>query len=83
MAKDFSWNLTGEVWGDASAALGITHRKGIGKTRHIQTGFLWIQQIAAEQRLKFAKVLGKVNPADVFTKYLDEATSVTYTKRLG
>ena len=43
MAKDFHWNLRGEVWGDASAALGIINRKGLGKTRHIQTGLLWIQ----------------------------------------
>ena len=27
MAKDFAWNLRGEVWGDASAALGIINRK--------------------------------------------------------
>ena len=62
VGKDFKWDLVGEVHGDASAALGIIHRKGLGKTRHIDTGFLWIQQIVAEQRLKFAKVLGKNNP---------------------
>ena len=45
MAKDFQWELQGEVWGDASAALGIINRKGLGKTRHIQTGLLWVQQI--------------------------------------
>ena len=62
MAKDFEWHLKGEVHGDASAALGIINRKGLGKTRHIQTGLLWIQQTAAEQRLKFEKVLGKEIP---------------------
>ena len=54
MAMDFEWRMKGEVHGDASAALGIIHRKGLGKTRHIQTGLLWIQQIAAEQRLQFS-----------------------------
>ena len=38
MAKNLGWNLKGEVWGDASAALGIIQRKGLGKTTHIQTG---------------------------------------------
>ena len=70
-------------WGDASAALGIIKRRGLGKTRHIHTGLLWIQQIAAEQRLKFSKVLGTNNPADLFTKYLDEKTNNHLTGNLG
>ena len=58
MAKDLGWSLKSEVRGDAGAALGIIHRKGLGLTRHIQTGYPWIQQTAAEQGLKFHKVLG-------------------------
>ena len=50
--------MTGKVLGDASAALGIIHRKGLSRTRHIDTGLLWIQQAAAERRLEYAKVLG-------------------------
>ena len=83
MCKDFGWDLNGEVWGDANAALGIINRTGLGKTRHIQTGLLWIQQIAASQRFKFGKVLGTNNPADLFTKYLDEKTCTHHTTNLG
>ena len=79
MMKDLGYQVSGEIWSDASAALGIIHRTGLGKTRHIDTGLLWIQQTAAEQRLKFQKVLGKNNPADLFTKYLDQATSENHT----
>ena len=43
MMKDFGWDATGQVLGDASAALGIIHRKGLGRTRRIDTGFLGIQ----------------------------------------
>ena len=57
MLKDLSWTLEGKVYGDASAALGIIHRIGLGKTRHIDTSLLWIQQTAAERHLTFAKVL--------------------------
>ena len=70
MMKDFGWTATGQVLGDASAALGIIHRKGLGRTRHIDTGFLWIQQTAAEKRLSYGKVLGTDNPADLLTKHL-------------
>ena len=64
MMRDMGYSVSGEIWSDASAALGIIHRTGLGKTRHIDTGLLWIQQTAAEQRLRFQKVLGKNNPAE-------------------
>ena len=82
LLRDLGYTARGEIWGDASAALGILHRKGLGKTRHIQTGLLWIQQIAAEQQSKYLKELGRENPADLFTKYLDVATSDVHARKL-
>ena len=61
VASDMGMKLSGQVWGDASAALGIIKRKGLGRTRHIDTGLLWIQQTAAEKRLTYHKVLGSVD----------------------
>ena len=46
---DFGYEATGEALGDASAALGVINRRGLGRTRHIDTGLLWIQQTAAEK----------------------------------
>ena len=63
--------------------MGIINRTGLGKTRHIQTGLLWIQQVSASQRLKFGKVLGTNNPADLFTKYLAEKTCLHHTRNFG
>ena len=83
MLKDLNWNMTGRVYGDASALLGIIKRTGLGKTRHIDTGLLWIQQTAAERHLTFNKALGRENPADLFTKYLDANTSETHVKTLN
>ena len=71
IAKDLGIALDGEVWGDASAALGIMKRRGVGKTRHIDIGLLLIQEVAAEKRLRFGEVLGRDNPADLFTKHRD------------
>ena len=82
VCNDLGWRLRGEVWGDASVALGIIHRQGLGKTRHIDIGCLWVQQVAAQQRLQFQKVFGKENPADLFTKYLDEKTNKLHTSKL-
>ena len=40
--KDYGVKIRGQVPGDASAALGIINRQGLGRTRHIDTGLLWI-----------------------------------------
>ena len=82
MLKEFGINANGMVWGDASAALGIIHRKGLGRTRHIDTGLLWIQQTAAEKILEYAKFLGFENPADLLTKYLNAEFIVRHCKKL-
>ena len=63
--------------------MGIINRRKLGKTRHIDTGHLWIQEIAAKERLKFKKVLGKDNPADLYTKYLDEKTNKHHVENLA
>ena len=39
--------------------------------------------MAAKGRLKFQKVLGRDNPADLFTKYLDERTSSHHLENLA
>ena len=83
LLQDLGHSARGEVWGDASAALGIIDRRGLGKTRHIEIGFLWVQQTAADQRLKYYKVLGKENPADLYTKSFDAATSNLHVKKFG
>ena len=69
-AKDLGFEVRPSVHTDASAALGIAQRRGLGKLRHIQTQALWIQQAHAEKRLGFHKVPGVDNPADALTKHL-------------
>ena len=83
MGTDMQYQFGGKIWGDASVALGIIHRRGLGRTRHIDTSLLWVQQVAAEKRLAFAKVLGKDNPADLFTKHLDSRTSDKHVNRVN
>ena len=81
--RDYGISLRGQVFGDASAALGIISRKGLGRTRHIDTGLLWVQETAATKRLEFLKVLGVLNPADLMTKYFSRERSVGHYQRLS
>ena len=70
MYKDFGTHMNGVVLGDASAALAIVARRGLGKLRHLDTNYLWIQEKAAKCDLNFKKVAGVDNGADLFTKTL-------------
>ena len=43
LMKDWGKDTEGEVFVDPSAAIGVVHRKGNGKLRHVRVGLLWIQ----------------------------------------
>ena len=45
-------------------------RRGLGKLRHLDTNYLWIQEKAAEVDLNFKRVAGVDIGADLFTKIL-------------
>ena len=55
---------------DSSAARGIIHRAGLGKLRHLETGYLWLQAAVKAKKLQVRKVLGTENPADLLTTHL-------------
>jgi hypothetical protein len=68
--QDWGVQVGGAIKSDASAALGIIQRQGLGKVRHIDCSYLYIQQISAERVLTFSKIRGARNPADMCTKGL-------------
>ena len=74
LAADFGVELGAWMWVDASAAIGIARRKGLGKVRHVETQSLWVQDAIREKRMTLNKVDGKDNPSDIFTKFLDVQT---------
>ena len=65
---DYGLSCSVTIESDSSAAKGTVNRVGLGKARHIQTRFLWLQERVAENHLKVQHVPGKLNRADVLTK---------------
>ena len=59
------------VYADASAALGIAERRGVGSVRHLDTRMLWVQEQLIKELVEYQKVAGSLNPADMGTKHLD------------
>ena len=63
--------LTVTVHADASAAIGIAQRRGVGKVRHIEVHQLWLQDRVSRGDLRIRKVDGNKNPADALTKHVE------------
>ena len=82
-AKDMGILIGASVYADASAALGIIKRRGIGKLRHIRTQSLWLQEAHATKRLSFEKIDGSRNPSDLLTKHLSEILMDRHMKVIG
>ena len=57
-----------KVHSNATAAIGIARRRGLGKLRHLDCEDLWIQQKVRNKEIQRLKVLGSENPADILTK---------------
>ena len=68
---------------DATAAIGMCRRKGLGKVRHLSVADLWIQDKLKNKELAIEKVLGIENPADLLTKYLDGVAQDGHIARLN
>jgi hypothetical protein len=83
VARDLGVELQPEVHADSSAAIGICHRCGIGKVRHLAVAQLWVQDLVRSKACRLYKVLGTENPADLMTKPLARAEIDGHLVRLG
>lgn len=63
--KDMGWNVECRIHSDATTAIGICRRQGLGKVRHLDCTDLWIQEACRAKRFSLNKVDGKHKPASV------------------
>ena len=68
LLADLGFDVKLRVWTDSSAAKSITARTGMGKMRHVETQYFWVQQVVSQGLVKICKVAGEHNPADILTK---------------
>ena len=83
IAKDLGLMLGATVHSDASAALAMAQRQGLGKLRHLKVQFLWVQERIRGGDFDVKKVHGKYNPADLLTKHLAYADMQRHVENLG
>ena len=73
IARDLGISIGIRIHTDATAAMGICRRRGLGKIRHLDVTDLWCQEKVRDGTVQLLKVLGADNPADIMTKYVDRA----------
>ena len=76
-----SWSIT--LKSDATAAIGITRRRGLGKIRHSATADVWVHDHLRAGGVDLKKVPGCDNVADILTKHVDRTTLQRHMKTMG
>ena len=66
--NDLGWPAGVRIWVDSSAAKSMSARIGLGKVRHMEVKYLWLQEAVRDKRIMVKKILGTQNPADALTK---------------
>ena len=83
MCRDLGVEMRLRIHTDSSACRGICGRTGIGKVKHMAVPLLWLQGMVQCQKLSIVRIPGKVNPADLLTKYLTADLIVQNLRLLG
>ena len=83
IARDLGFTIAIRVHTDATAALGICRRRGLGKIRHLDVTDLWCQEKVREGAVELVKFLGSENAAENMTKYTGRAILDNMLKLAG
>ena len=68
VAEDLGWKMVVRIWTDSSAGKAVANRRGLGKIRHVELKWLWIQDVVKDGRAVIKTVKGEENVADHLTK---------------
>lgn len=83
LLRDLGIPAEAKVISDATAALGIVQRRGLGKLRHVSTNYFWAQRKASDKSVTYKTTLGSENQAELMTTYLGYGGVVKHTQAMG
>ena len=83
LAADLGIQLRIEILTDATAAIGICRRRGLGKIRHLHVADLWVQDRLRRGDFQLTKVLGSDHPADLLTKHDSRDIMLRHMETIG
>ena len=68
MAEDLGCRVEVRLWTDSRAAKAVANRRGLGKLRHVELKWHWVQDMVKEGNAQLKSVRGTENLADHLTK---------------
>jgi hypothetical protein len=83
MAEEMGWKMKVRVWTDSGGAKAAVARRGLGKMRHMELKYLWIQEAVQRKRIVMRKIKGSMNPADHLTKPQNKSEYEELLKTVG
>ena len=83
LAKDWNLEYKFGINMDATAAIGMAGRRGLGKVKHVHTVFLWIQERLQELKAVVKKQHTSDMLADILTKFLPRESLEKLLRRMG
>ena len=83
MLKDLGLDLKIVLHCDNQSAIDFTKKQGLGKSKHINTGLLWLQDSIENNEVVISKVHTDLNIADIMTKYLTPQKRNYFMSRMG
>jgi hypothetical protein len=72
-----------DICTDASAAIGVASRRGLGKTKNVEINLLWLQEKVRNGDISLKKVSTGEKLADALTKPVDGASLARHVGRVG
>ena len=68
LMADMGEDMGVRVWTDSNAGRSVASRRGLGKLRHMEVKYLWVQDLVKDGRLEIRRVSGENNLAYHLTK---------------
>jgi hypothetical protein len=65
--KEIGFDYCIVAYVDSSSARALCLKRGVGRMKHLDTRFLWLQDLVRDKQLTVEKIATLVNPADVPT----------------
>ena len=83
LLEDMGWVVKVRLWTDSSTAKAVAGRRGLGKLRHVELRYLWVQEMVRSGRVLVSKVQGEENVADHLTKEMSVGQFERHLGRVG
>ena len=83
LLRDFNVRVGVDIKSDATAAIGMARRQGLGRVRHLATSDLWIQQRLRAGDFSVQKHPGVTNSADLVTKVKPRSDILKFLGLMG